>query len=99
MKLLYFREHLSCMNYQLSDNTGFVNYELDKGSVSCLDNAISLCILFLLEGKISIAYGDESDIVFGKNKMLLIPQRVDNKITALQHSQCLVLFWDKNIGV
>lgn len=55
MKLLYFREHLSCMNYQLSDNTGFVNYELDKGSVSCLDNAISLCILFLLEGKISIA--------------------------------------------
>ena len=56
MKLLYFREHLSCMNYQLTDNTGFVNYELDKGSVSRLDNEISLCILFLMEGKISVTY-------------------------------------------
>lgn len=99
MKLLYFREHLSCMNYQLSANTGFVNYELEKGTVSSLDNEISLCILFLLEGKISIVYGNENNIVFGKNKMLVIPQRVDNKITALQHSQCLILFWDKNIGI
>ena len=99
MKLLYFREHLSCMNYQLTDNTGFVNYELDKGSVSRLDNEISLCILFLMEGKISVTYGAECNIVFGKNRMLIIPQHVENKITALQHSQCLVLFWNKNIGI
>lgn len=99
MKLLYFREHLSCMNYQLTDNTGFVTYKLDKGSVSSLDNEISLCVLFLLEGEIIVKYGTESSGICGKNNMLIIPQHVENKITALQNSQCLILFWDKNVGI
>ena len=28
MKLLYFKEHLSCINYQINVNTGFVYYNL-----------------------------------------------------------------------
>ena len=49
MKLLYFKEHLSCINYQINVNTGFVYYNLEKDSVSKIDNSASPCILFLLE--------------------------------------------------
>ena len=47
MKLLYFKEHLSCINYQINVNTGFVYYNLEKDSVSKIDNSASPCILFL----------------------------------------------------
>lgn len=97
MKLLYFREHLSCMNYPPPGNRGFVRYKLAKGDVCSLDNALTFCILFLLEGKVSVTYGAECNTVLGKNKMLIIPQRVENKITTLQLTHCLVLFWDGDI--
>lgn len=51
MKLLYFKEHLSCINYQINVNTGFVYYNLEKDSVSKIDNSASPCILFLLDGR------------------------------------------------
>ena len=54
MKLLYFKEHLSCINYQINVNTGFVYYNLEKDSVSKIDNSASPCILFLLDGEVSI---------------------------------------------
>ena len=44
MKLLYFKEHLSCINYQINVNTGFVYYNLEKDSVSKIDNSASPCI-------------------------------------------------------
>ena len=43
MKLLYFKEHLSCINYQINVNTGFVYYNLEKDSVSKIDNSASPC--------------------------------------------------------
>ena len=48
MKLLYFKEHLSCINYQINVNTGFVYYNLEKDSVSKIDNSASPCILLIV---------------------------------------------------
>ena len=57
MKLLYFKEHLSCINYQINVNTGFVYYNLEKDSVSKIDNSASPCILFLLNRMQKIPVG------------------------------------------
>ena len=43
MKLLYLKEHLSCINYQVAYNTGFVFCELRKEENSSIDNESSLC--------------------------------------------------------
>ena len=36
MKLLYLKEHLSCINYQVAYNTGFVFCELRKKKIVAL---------------------------------------------------------------
>ena len=48
MKLLYLKEHLSCINYQVAYNTGFVFCELRKEENSSIDNESSFCVIFLL---------------------------------------------------
>ncbi|MGZ2654030.1 AraC family transcriptional regulator, partial [Bacteroides fragilis] len=39
MKLLYFNEHLSCINYHINVITGFDYYNLEKDSESKIDNS------------------------------------------------------------
>lgn len=99
MKLLYFKEHLSCINYQINVNTGFVYYNLEKDSVSKIDNSASPCILFLLDGEVSIDSGEYQNVHIEKDKMVLIPQHVDNKIEVIYDAKCLLLFWNKDIRV
>ena len=99
MKLLYFKEHLSCINYQINVNTGFVYYNLEKDSVSKIDNSASPCILFLLDGEVSIDSGEYQNVHIEKDKMVLIPQHVDNKIEVTYDAKCLLLFWNKDIRV
>ena len=99
MKLLYFKEHLSCMNYQVDVNTGFVCYNLEKDNVSQIDNSASPCIFFLLDGEVSIDSGEYQNVHVEKDEMLLIPQHVDNKIEVIYDAKCLLLFWNKDIRV
>lgn len=99
MKLLYFKEHLSCINYQINVNTGFVYYNLEKDSVSKIDNSASPCILFLLDGEVSIDSGEYQNVHIEKDKMVIIPQHVDNKIEVIYDAKCLLLFWNKDIRV
>lgn len=71
MKLLYFKEHLSCMNYQVDVNTGFVCYNLEKDNVSQIDNSASPCIFFLLDGEVSIDSGEYQNVLLRKMKCFL----------------------------
>lgn len=96
MKLLYLKEHLSCVNYQVTYNTGFVSYKLQKGENSSIDNESSFCVIFLLSGELSVDYGN-NHISLAENEMVIIPQHISNKIKALTDSQLLLLFWNKDI--
>ena len=100
MKLLYFKEHLSCINYQINVNTGFVSYNLEKDSVSKIDNSKLLLVFFsFFDGEVSIDSGEYQNVHIEKDKMVLIPQHVDNKIEVTYDAKCLLLFWNKDIRV
>ena len=96
MKLLYLKEHLSCINYQVAYNTGFVFCELRKEENSSIDNESSFCVIFLLYGKLSVDYGN-NHIFLQQNEMVIIPQHIPNNITALEDSRLLLLFWNKDV--
>ena len=68
-----------------------------KIGVSKIDNSASPCILFLLDGEVSIDSGEYQNVHIEKDKMVLIPQHVDNKIEVIYDAKCLLLFWNKDI--
>ncbi len=97
MKLLYLSEHHSCFNYQLKFDSGFARYKLASQESGQIDNSSCFCILFLLEGELSVSIGRECHIPLLKNNMLLIPQNERNRIDSIVSAEGLLLFWDKQI--
>ena len=85
MKLLYLKEHLSCINYQVAYNTGFVFCELRKEENSSIDNESSFCVIFLLYGKLSVDYGNNHIFLQQKltscNKKLARKEFINERIT------------------
>ena len=98
MKLLYLNEHLSCLNYQVKSDAGFVSYKLEKGDIYQIDNSKSACGLFLIRGEISLNLGMSPEIRITQKEMIFIPQNVEAHIEALIASKCILLFWDKNVN-
>lgn len=49
--------------------------------------------------KVSIDSGEYQNVHIEKDKMVLIPQHVDNKIEVTYDAKCLLLFWNKDIRV
>ena len=98
MKLLYLNEHLSCLNYQVKSDAGFVSYKLEKGDIYQIDNSKSACGLFLISGEISLNLGMSPEIRITQKEMIFIPQNVEAHIEALIASKCILLFWDKNVN-
>ena len=99
MKLLYLSEHRSCLNYQLEYGSGFSRYELSAQECGRIDNDNCFCVLFLLRGELLVSLGKEQSILVSSNRMLFIPQREKNRIQSTVSSECLLLFWNKEVTV
>lgn len=97
MKLLNLSEHRSCFNYQLNFASGFTRYKLAAQECGQVDNDSCFCILFLLKGELLVDIGQEHHISLLRNRMLLIPQREENRIKSVVPAECLLLFWNKQI--
>ena len=97
MKLLNLSEHRSCFNYQLNFASGFTRYKLAAQECGQVDNDSCFCILFLLKGELLVDIGQEHHISLLRNRMLLIPQREENRIKSVGPAECLLLFWNKQI--
>ena len=97
MKLLNLSEHRSCFNYQLNFASGFTRYKLAAQECGQVDNDSCFCILFLLKGELLVDIGQEHHISLLRNRMLLIPQREENRIKSVVPAECLLLFWNKKI--
>lgn len=92
-------EHRSCFNYQLRYESGFSRYELTAHEEGRIDNDGCFCVLFVLKGEVLVELGREHTISVHANRMLLIPQREENRLTGITPAECLLLFWNKEITV
>ena len=99
MRLFYLSEHRSCFNYQLRYESGFSRYELTAHEEGRIDNDGCFCVLFVLKGEVQVELGREHTISVHANRMLLIPQREEKRLTGITPAECLLLFWDKEITV
>ena len=99
MRLFYLSEHRSCFNYQLRYESGFSRYELAAHEEGRIDNDGCFCVLFVLKGEVLVELGREHTISVHANRMLLIPQREENRLTGITPAECLLLFWNKEITV
>ena len=99
MRLFYLSEHRSCFNYQLRYESGFSRYELTAHEEGRIDNDGCFCVLFVLKGEVLVELGREHTISVHANRMLLIPQREENRLTGITPAECLLLFWNKEITV
>ena len=97
MKLLNLSEHRSCFNYQLNFASGITRYKLAAQESVQVDNDRCFSILFLLKGEMLVDIGQEHHISLLRNRMLLIPQREENRIKSVVPAECLLLFWNKQI--
>lgn len=98
MKLLYLSEHKSCLNYQVETDSGFMHYCLGAGEEGQVDNSVCFCVLFLLEGELSVEIGRFHHIRLKRNHMVLIPQQEANRIQGIAPAECLLLFWNKQVS-
>ena len=99
MRLFYLSEHRSCFNYQLRYESGFSRYELTAHEEGRIDNDGCFCVLFVLKGEVQVGLGREHTISVHANRMVLIPQREENRLTGITPAECLLLFWNKEITV
>lgn len=99
MRLFYLSEHRSCFNYQLRYESGFSRYELAAHEEGRIDNDGCFCVLFVLKGEVQVGLGREHTISVHANRMVLIPQRAENRLTGITPAECLLLFWNKEITV
>ena len=99
MRLFYLSEHRSCFNYQLRYESGFSRYELTAHEEGRIDNDGCFCVLFVLKGEVQVGLGREHTISVHANRMVLIPQRAENRLTGITPAECLLLFWNKEITV
>ena len=99
MRLFYLSEHRSCFNYQLRYESGFSRYELTVHEEGRIDNDGCFCVLFVLKGEVQVGLGREHTISVHANRMVLIPQRAENRLTGITPAECLLLFWNKEITV
>lgn len=97
MKLLYLTEHLSCSNYRSDSDSGFSYRELDKGDVYRVSNAKTNCTLFLIQGEVDCHLEEHQVLPMSRKHMLYIPQNMDVRIESVTASQCMLLFWNKNV--
>ena len=81
MRLFYLSEHRSCFNYQLRYESGFSRYELTAHEEGRIDNDGCFCVLFVLKGEVQVGLGREHTISVHANRMVLIPQRAENRLT------------------
>ena len=91
MRLFYLSEHRSCFNYQLRYESGFSRYELTAHEEGRIDNDGCFCVLFVLKGEVLVELGREHTISVHANRMLLIPQREENRLTGITPAECLLL--------
>lgn len=73
-KLLYAEEHLSCVNYVNSPQTGFRYEEIPAGTYFQKDSISQNYILMFLEGSCSIGSGFYPQRIFKAEEMILIPK-------------------------
>lgn len=99
MKLLYLNEHLSCLNYQMNSDVGFTCQQLEKDEVYRIDNSKSSCTLFIIEGDVIFDLGKYKGLRILQNQMVFIPQNIGTRMKSITGSECMLLFWDRNMSV
>lgn len=89
-KLLYAEDHLSCINYVNSPETGFRYEEVAAGTYFQKDAISQNYILLFLEGSCSISSGFYPQRVFKAEEMILIPKSSVFEGYALEFLRVLV---------
>lgn len=89
-KLLYAEEHLSCVNYVNSPQTGFRYEEIPAGTYFQKDSITQNYILMFLEGSCFIGSGFYPQRVFKAEEMVLIPKSSVFEGRALETLKVLV---------
>lgn len=90
MELLYKQEHLTCFNYEKSERSTIRKISLAKGQkwdICLVDNFF----VFVIEGAISVSYGDITNKSITSNKIFLLPASSLGLVQAEEDSVLLTM--------
>lgn len=99
MRLLCMNGHSSDLNEQMDSDFGFGCYRLDKDDIYRVDNNKSSCTLFMIEGDVNCDLGESQGLRIVQGRMMFIPQNMRIRIRATTCSECILLFWNKNMSI
>jgi len=99
MRLLCMNGHSSDLNEQMDSDFGFGCYRLDKDDIYRVDNNKSSCTLFMIEGEVNCDLGESQGLRIVQGRMMFIPQNMRIRIRATTCSECILLFWNKNMSI